>query len=124
MSEAKTDRELLGLAAKAAGHQNVKTIKVAGQWMAQTADGVLLNYLHDDGDAQRLAVGLGLAVIPYPIYVRPKHSVIVKRYEDSQAVYRGEVKQVEVIEVYGDDPAAATRRAITRAAAAIGGAMK
>lgn len=78
------------------------------------------NPLTDDGDALRLAADLGLAVVPYPIYARPKHSVIAKRYEKSQAVYRGEVKQVEVIEVYGEDAARSTRRAIVRAAAEIG----
>jgi hypothetical protein len=121
------DRTLLELAAKAAGLKiNARAqaerdalIDPASASLWLTDGSTAWNSLKDGNDALRLAVACGLAVIPYPIYTRPKHSVIVRRYEESQAVYRSEVKQVEVIEVYGSDPAAATRRAITRAAAAI-----
>ena len=66
---------------------------------------------------------LGLAVIPYPIYAKDKHSVIAKRYDHSRYL-RGAAEDVlaEEIQVYCDDPHAATRRAIVRAAAAIWGA--
>jgi hypothetical protein len=76
--------------------------------------------MDDDGDALRLAVDLGIAVIPYPIYARPKHSVIAKEYKHARYL-RGECEDVDIqeIQVYGDDPRAATRRAITRAAAAM-----
>ena len=116
-----SDREMLGLAAESIG------LPECG-WMGESFMYVkdntwaFWNPLEDDGDAFRLAAACGLAVIPYPIHAQPKHSVIAKRYGESLPLYRGEVKSVEVIEPYGyeGDPAAATRRAITRAAAAIG----
>lgn len=117
-----TDRELLEAAAKAAG--------IAVRWNESPPCTVMVddigdagwwNPLTDDGDALRLAVKLDLAVIPYPIYTQPKHSVIAKVYKDSAAVYRDQRKETEHIEVYGADPLAATRRAIVRAAAKIGG---
>ena len=81
------------------------------------------NPLSDDGDALRLAVTLGLAVIPYPIFAKPKHSVIAKQYDHARHL-RGESEDVRIeeIQVYGDDPVAATRRAIVLAAAALAGA--
>ena len=56
---------------------------------------------------------LGLAITPYPVYEQPKHSVYVnlKNLEHSG---------FEVVELHNGDPYAATRRAIVRAAAAIG----
>ena len=123
-----TDRELLELAAKAAGY------KVHTSLMEQRAiaspDAIALalsdpgntwwNPLEDDGDALRLAVALGIAVVPYPIYARPKHSVIAKQYNHLAAL-RGEGQDINIeeIQVYSSDPNAATRRAITRAAAEI-----
>ena len=79
------------------------------------------NPLEENSDAFELAVKLGLAVVPYPIYAKPKHSVIAKQYDHARYL-RGEGQDVliEEIEVYGDDPAAATRRCIVRAAASIG----
>ena len=120
-----TDRELIEAAAKAAGIE-------LGPWQERQSSFYKIgapfkpanwwNPLTDDGDALRLAVTLGLAVIPYPIYAKPKHSVIAKQY--SHASYlRGESEDVRIeeIQVYGGDPAAATRRAIVRAAAALAG---
>jgi hypothetical protein len=63
---------------------------------------------------------LNLAVIPYPIYAQPKHSVVAKRYRDGSVVYRNRELNIEEVEVYECDPCAATRRAIVRAAAALG----
>jgi len=79
------------------------------------------NPLEENSDAFELAVKLGLAVVPYPIYAKPKHSVIAKQYDHARYL-RGEGQDVliEEIEVYGDDPAAATRRCIVRAAASTG----
>jgi hypothetical protein len=98
-----TDKELLELAANAAGF--------TWKW---NADSLLIedeswhewNPLTDDGDALRLAVGLGI------------------RFEktDTFAVAWGVVKQFT--EPLTNDPYAATRRAITRAAAEIGKTMK
>jgi len=109
------DRELLELAALASG-------EVQGEWIGNAAyfDGVLTrwNPLTDDGDALRLAVKLGLHVMQYPIYDEPKHSAIAKK--SARLLDDTCVDMCVGIEVYGSDPYAATRRAITRAAAEIG----
>jgi hypothetical protein len=79
------------------------------------------NPLKDNGTAFKLALDLGIAVIPYPIYSRPKHSVIAKQYSESVKSYRGEPDAtIEEVEIYGDDEDAATRRAIVKVAAQIG----
>jgi len=104
----KTDRELLELAARAAGYREAGINK-------PYTDGLLKNWnpLTDDGDALRLAVDLDLAIVPYPIYNKQKHSVLVQKKNIDESRF-------EKMELHGDDPYAATRRAITRAAAAIG----
>ena len=116
------DRELLEKAAKAAGYKKTGWhAESKSFWIADDGP-VTWNPLTDDGDALRLAVKLGLAVVPYPIYAKPKHSVIAKQYSNAR-YFRGEGQDVlnEELEVYGDDPGAATRRAIVRAAAALAG---
>lgn len=99
----KTDRELLGLAAKAAG--------VNLQWMGgpvELRDGIITawNPLAYDSDALRLAVTLGLGI-----------SIPLKAERTDVITFDGPV--VSVIEKHGD-PGVATRRAIVRAAAKIG----
>ncbi len=89
-----TDKELLELAAKAAG---IDLAWHTYEW----------NPLTDDGDALRLAVKLNLNV-----YCSTKN--IVKTAYPNQ-VFAEELKQ--------PDPYAATRLAIVRAAAAIGESM-
>jgi hypothetical protein len=101
-----TDRELLELAAKAAGielwHEDVFT-KGLTQKISQ--NGILCwNPLTDDGDALRLAVKLRLSLEWWQIGVSA-HS---QQYE------------LGVIEHFDGAPQASTRRAITRAAAEIG----
>lgn len=126
-----TDSELLELAAKAAGIEvwfprmnggkdddgnriiltpcHTMTPNGAAEW----------NPLADDGDALRLAVKLGISTLPYPIYNETeRHSVIAKQRRRTDMMR--EANQTEVIEVYGDDSCAATRRAIVRSAAEIG----
>jgi hypothetical protein len=97
-----TDRELLEAAAKAAGIE-VHTI--------EDADGVVhwdgWNPLADDGDALRLAVRLRMQID------------ILDR-----SVYALAMNGAKVCELDRADIGAATRRAITRAAAEIGRAMK
>ena len=89
-----TDRELLELAAKAAGNGFV-----IGYW----------NPLTDDGDALRLAVKLSLDVLQNPMG------------QTTRCIVMGDdAQECEVLEDYNGDPYAATRRAIVRAAAAIG----
>lgn len=107
-----TDRELLELAAKAAG--------VKGRVMEYTASiSIMLdggdpdepswwNPLTDDGDALRLAVKLDMQVTLY------LHDGVTNAYGQGHVVD----------EPHSNDPVAATRRAIVRAAAEIGKNMQ
>ena len=105
-----TDRKLLEMAAKAAG--------IPVEW---DGDGFVrpvpfkgfTNYepwnpLADDGDALRLAVKLPLEIVN-------DRFVVISR--------TGMPRNIGVIESLSNDPYAATRRAIVRAAAEIGKAM-
>jgi hypothetical protein len=110
-----TDRELLEMAAKAAG------LPMCEEWdCAADGDGILIgagngdlkpwNPLTDDGDALRLAVELRLNFTTGDLACAaswPPHKAWVN----------------EVVEAHQDNRASATRRAIVRAAAAIGSAM-
>ena len=102
-----TDRELLELAAKAAGIDVKWCEATEGFWTTDGYDSfVPLTY---DADALRLAVKLGMAVD-----VCTNYTVILGVVDDI-----GFIK-----EVHDDDPYAATRRAIVRAAAQIGRKME
>jgi hypothetical protein len=61
------------------------------------------NPFHDDGDALRLAVKLGLAVVPYQADIAALHNASGRSWA----------------EMRGTDAYAAARRAIVRAAAAL-----
>ena len=118
----KTDREFLELAAKAAGYAvdwrewvrshvaefaTVKHVKCAGFWL----DGEEWNPLTDDGDALRLAVKLRL-------------TVSWDRFDDEDYATATPPHTHQGYDcMVSQDPYAATRRAITRAAAAIGESM-
>ena len=123
-----TDRELLEAAAKAAGmetrwdQQRGSTHGVIRARVPSSGDAFpVWSPLTDDGDALRLAVALGLSVEPYPYYAQPKHSVIVKQRRHGDMMR--ESNPTECVELHRDsDPNAATRRAIVRAAAALGSA--
>ena len=120
-----TDREMLELAARAAGLKEFTEIN--GRFAVRTRftgmqDWSPWNPLTDDGDALRLAVKLGLHVMQYPIYDEPKHSAIAKK--SARLLDDTCVDMCVGIEVYGSDPYAATRRAIVRAAAEIGRQME
>ena len=103
-----TDRELLRLAAIACG-------ELHGEWVGNDAyfDGVLSRWspLTDDGDALRLAVKVGMNLA---LVVLAGFSVAAAHFSEQG------VPKSEVVEPHGDDPYAATRRAIVRAAAEIG----
>ena len=104
-----TDKELLELAAKAAGLLLGKWV-FEGGWMDEPnvcgfyLDGDNWNPLTDDGDAQRLMVNLRLEISWWK-------SGVSAESQDCAPVG---------IQPFNDDPYAATRRAIVRAAAEVG----
>jgi len=109
-----TDKELLELAAKAAG--------IELKWMTQLGNGVkpdedfISNWhpLTDDGDALRLAVKLRLSIYAPCYQMNDITRPLVRSQDRKHGVCCNEGEQVI------DDPYAATRRAIVRAAAEIG----
>ena len=119
-----TDKEMLELAAKAAGIEYTvndaeyyKTHKFFGLWLVLHGEPYegqrrYCNPLHDDGDALRLAVKLGMKVTHY-----------IEHFTIDAEVYTSDHQYFSARETYTDDPYAATRRAIVRAAAEIGKAM-
>ena len=111
-----TDRELLQFAAKAAGvrgkYNGIACEFYLEEWELDPANQgrSWWNPLVDDGDAMRLAVKLGMCVDCVD------GSMMVEFFVKDKIKHIG-------IEIYTDDPYAATRRAIVRAAAEIGKAM-
>lgn len=93
-----TDRELLELASKACGLEEAKMRIEFNQW----------NPLTDDGDALRLAVKVGVSFWQGSDVAVADHDALGPKMRED----------------YNGDPYAATRRAITRAAAEIGRNMK
>ena len=106
----KTDKELLELAAKAAGY-NIKWRDMKGGYeralITPKLDGKWWNPISDDGDAFRLAVKLGMQVTVDigDCEVRVAHNLLYS---------------ILIEPLKGADIYAATRRAIVRVAAAIG----
>ncbi len=104
------DRELLEAAAKAAGH--------AYPWVLPARGGERpWNPLTDDGDALRLAVKLSLLIAPIP------YQPGINAYGAVGVSWPGQRFDLDY-ERFTNDPHAATRRAIVRAAAEIGRSMK
>lgn len=108
----KTDRELLELAARAAGLEGGYLFRAGGKSGTgfpyniegfQIVGGSMWNPLTSDGDAMRLAVKLGIDV---------------DFCEKSVEVWRKDFYNF-IREPYGEDALEATRRAIVRAAAEI-----
>jgi len=97
-----TDKELLELAAKAIG------LKLQYNYLGGRDSNQPWDPLEDNGDALRLAVKLDINV-----YV---HLV-------SGSTMASAKPEIDEVEPHGNDPYAATRRCITRAAAEIGKAM-
>ena len=112
------DRELLKLAAKAAGID----AKYSEEYNQFFVDNDVIdsffawNPLTDDGDALRLAVELGMDMYFGDDEGTPTFNAGSSLGEGKPFRY--------CIEPIGDDPYAATRRAIVRAAAEIGKGMK
>ena len=106
-----TDRELLELAAKAAGIPHTYNAFWCGFYVKNPDGSWALNHhwnpLTDDGDALRLAVKAGIDLTQFDDFARADC-----------------MEYVSVDEPYATDPIAATRRAIVRAAAEIGRNMK
>jgi len=102
------DKELLELAAKAAGYEDID-FECEVKYYAKGYDenGAVIawwNPLTDDGDALRLAVKL---------------RINVEFFADEVWAFDDDHTD-PIKEIYGNDPYAATRRCIVRAAAAIG----
>lgn len=112
-----TDRELLELAAKAAGLIVAPYLNSKGEWIEGKSNMYLVNEggfpirvwnpLKDDGDALRLAVTLGIEFASF----------------NGSKVSRSRVLGMmgsDIFEPHELDPYSATRRVIVRAAAEIG----
>ena len=108
-----SDKELLGLAAKAYG---IEVTAVVPDGIPHRFGGGYWNPLTDDGDALRLAVKLGMEVY-----------VDLSWCECSEAqshTYARPDNGMRSIVNHDNDPYAATRKAIVVAAAEIGRSMK
>ncbi|AZS78758.1 hypothetical protein ELS24_10075 [Achromobacter spanius] len=106
-----TDRELLELAAKAAGLE-FHWIRLDSGWLMQASEPgsrseESWNPLVNDGDALRLAVRLAL-------------TINIKHHETEVFTWEGECFSSEHVSVHPDHSYEATRRAIVEAAAEIG----
>ena len=102
-----SDRELLELAAKAAG---LRMHDGTHAWMEGPSQWVRWNPLTDDGDALRLAVQLRLNVSVFDDAMG----------NEAEAWSYSDGVSVDIRVKFDTDPYAATRLAITRAAAEIG----
>jgi hypothetical protein len=117
------DKELLNLAAKAAGIEPLgkafelnRDFAFAGFSMPA---GKVWNPLYDDGDALLLAVNLGIN-ISFPPYMKHERPVVHagKYWDNSDDCWYPFEELLDI------NPYAATRRAIVRAAAEIGKGIK
>lgn len=114
-----SDRELIQAAARAAGYA-VHALRQAerdrdypeqiGLWIPD--ESTCWNPLIDSGHALRLAVKLNLAIFPDDYPKAEKPYVLVEASDPGQ-------RPTHASEFHGADQFAATRRAITRAAAAL-----
>lgn len=113
-------RELLEAAASALGMRWSLNPEIThdGLWIVAPEMHTCWDPLTKDEDAFPLMVKLGISVTPYPVYAPVKHSVIAKQYRSGDHRMRAR-NPTESEELCGDDPVAATRRAIVRCAAAI-----
>ena len=117
-----TDRELLELAARAAGygipspddHDEIgrQYEHHLGLWVKRTCGWGWFRPHIDDGDALRLAVKLYLSVEIWAGSSRHKQGVTIAEHDNASAEFP-----------HNSDPYAATRRAIVLAAAEIGKAV-
>ena len=106
-----TDRELLELAAKAAGIDTTRCLQYADGAFDWPGKAGRWNPITDDGDALRLAVKLA-------IDFKIRNEATWWDHQESEGVVYWSH------EPHNGDPLAATRRAIVRAAAEIGRRMQ
>lgn len=112
--EAMTDREVLELAAKAAGltlYEHVPGLIVTGSPETKDVDYERWNPLDIDGDALRLAMALGIDIV----WCSSGRVITIASVGDVA---------IEVVESSRENREENTRRAITRAAAEIGRSME
>lgn len=111
-----TDRELLALAAKAAGYVHQVSPIDPEPYRPQYWIG--WNPLENDADTLRLAVRLKLS-----IHLRPKRVEVLSWLSPVTLIIHGideiSIPKVKSVEPYGNDPGAAVRRAVVRAAAEV-----
>jgi len=114
----KTDRELLELAAKAAGMntREFATDSITRWHWRDDGTHTAWNPLTDDGDAMRLAVALCLNVFPSKGWCTVRGGTKKAKSDTRFKI----VQHYGWDDDYTQDRAKGTRRAITRAAAAIG----
>lgn len=105
-----TDLELLELAAKAAG---VEITAIVKEGVPHRFGGGYWNPLTDDGDALRLAVALKIGADCFVDGDRMENCCAWCNHRDVRGFHRH-------YEPYGNDPMAATRRAIVIVAAEVG----
>ena len=103
------DRELLELAAKAAGIVISEHIGIRSDYFADDSTGKEWNPLTDDGDALRLAVTLQMTVLVHQFTAMAETGAVTFQAREKATMNYS----------IGE----ATRRAIVRAAAAIGEVM-
>ena len=108
-----TDRELLELAAKAAGYELLWYVGRDGMDIPRSwAGGREWSPLADDGDAMRLAVKLKIDIVQV-------HNHVTAYHHNTKNITTAYV-DVSQREDFGGNPYAATRLAIVRAAVEIG----
>ncbi len=119
------DRELLELAAKAAGYKKFRmltdmaNVSLNANWNENFAEWVGWNPITNDGDAMRLAVKLRLRIEVN------ERSIVVESLLNGKDIYEyPKSDQNEDYEIVYSGYEEATRRAIVRAAAEIGKGMK
>lgn len=118
-----TDRELLELAARAAGIEGDWDVRLTGAGIAKTGEcGPVWNPLSQNPDAFELMVKLHIDVESYAesghVHAHSKYLLGI-----GPEGYRSYQAREVMTEPLNDDPYAATRRCIVRAAAEIGKRM-
>lgn len=115
-----TDEELLRHAAKAAGYVEPTMYRPKANcllWVGEESGAALWSPFSDDAEAFDLMVALGISVHHGWTFADEKVPL-------ANVCAQHIPSMIEVGEIKGDDPKAATRRAIVRAAAEIGKNME